>query len=188
MKRSHIFLSCVVVALVARASVGESDQAASVAVVEKIIHAEAQAWQYAGVDLRRGQVAVITVSGEWETNPDWHHKVGAGGNGHTKAAGTYVCPGAHEGCMLVRTGDKVLSFSTDAEAVTVNTAGKIYFCANDEPTERGAARFKEEERERGEQDYVGAVAIPASKRRTLGNGFVDNSGGIWVRVAVRAGK
>src|SRR5262249_20224267 len=129
-----------------------------------------------GIDLAKGQVATITASGTWVTNPMMKGpNVGAGGHVYNKAGKTYVKPGAGEGCLLVRTGDTVLAFTRNNDAVRITTPGKIYFCTNDEPTEAGFARARE---------YTNGMPIPAAKD-TIGVGFGDNSGALKVKVEVK---
>jgi hypothetical protein len=105
----------------------------------------------------------------------WERRVGAGGNPTYKGDERYVKSGANEGCLLVRTGDTVLAFSRDDEVIRISTPGKIYFCANDEPTPEGAARSRH---------YLGALPIPGT-RETGGLGFLDNCGTLEVRIVVK---
>jgi hypothetical protein len=154
-------------------------------VTEKEILAEAQAWQYSGVDLGQGFVATITASGEWKINPQWKRKVGPSGNPKAKAGKFYLKFGAAEGCLLVRNGDTVLAFSRDADTIVINKPGKIYFCANDEPTADGVTRFKDLLESKKGKHFLDALPIPALKEESGGSGFLDNSGSIKVRVAVK---
>jgi hypothetical protein len=155
------------------------------AVFEKDIHAEAQAWQFSGVDLPKGAIASLSAKGSWKTNPLWRQSFGAGGNPKTKAGTFYLRAGAKEGCLLVRIGNTVLPFFKDEDVVVVDTPGKIYCCANDEPTEDGTARFKDLLEGKHAKGYRDALPIQALKRGNGGSGFLDNVGIITVRVAVK---
>ncbi len=154
-------------------------------VMEKEILAEAQAWQYGGVDLGKGFVATITASGEWKINPLWKRKVGPGGNPQAQAGKFYLKLGAAEGCLLVRSGETVMAFSRDADTIVINTPGKIYFCANDEPTDEGVTRFKDLLESKKGKSFLDAIPIPALKDASGGSGFLDNTGFIKVRVATK---
>jgi hypothetical protein len=159
----------------ARVPVGAQAPAHAEEVFRREVQAIGQAWQFSGVDLPKGYVATLTASGKWDINATWDRRVGAGGHPTYKASDRYVKGGASEGCLLVRTGDTVLAFSRDDEVIRIDTPGKIYFCANDEPTEDGAAQSRH---------YVGALPIPATGA-TGGQGFLDNSGTLEVRIAVK---
>jgi hypothetical protein len=110
--------------------------------------------------------------------------LGAAGKSKTKAGNTYVKPGAQEGCLLVRIGDDILTFTKDDDKIVIKTPGKIYFCSNDEPTEDGATRFKELLEGKNAKDYEGALPIAAPKETSVGVGFLDNIGSLHVRLTV----
>jgi hypothetical protein len=167
-------LTLVVAALAVQVA-ASADRPSPGGVTEKEVHAARQAWQYSGVDLPQGSEARISATGGWEINPTWEKKVGAGGNSEYKAADNYVKPGANEGCLLVKVGDTVRAFAKDGEVIRVTTPGKIYFCANDLPTDDGFTKAKE---------YANAVPIPAAKDAG-GDGFLDNSGTLKVRIEVK---
>jgi hypothetical protein len=154
-------------------------------VVEKEVYAEAQAWQYSGIDLPQGFSAAITSSGEWKINPQWKKNVGAAGNPKIKAGRFYLKPGANEGCLLVRSGDAILHFSRDAEEILVTTPGKIYFCANDEPTQDGFARLKDLLEGKNAKRYADAIPVKAAENESGGSGFLDNTGAIKIRLEVK---
>jgi hypothetical protein len=144
----------------------------------KEIQADGQAWQYSGVKLPAGYTATITTTGTWQINETWDKKVGAGGNSTYKAGDAYVKSGANEGCLLVRTGDKVQAFSKDDEVVRITTPGKIYFCANDIATDDGLAKA---------ELFVQGIPIQPGKD-AHGNGYKDNDGALKVRLVVTKSK
>jgi hypothetical protein len=138
------------------------------------VRADQQAWQYSGVDLPRGYLATLRATGQWTAVPGYG-PVGPGGHPElSKALEFYVLPGANRGCLLVRSGDILLAFSRDEEAVEIITPGKIYFCCNDERTPQGAQKTQP-----GKED----IAIPKASFR-FGEGFADNNGTIKVTLTV----
>ena len=153
-------------------------------IVEKEIYAEAQAWQFSGIDLPKGSTATITATGKWNVNPQWKKKVGPAGNAKVKAGMFYLEPGAHEGCLLLRSGDTVRAFSDDAQTIVIDTPGKIYFCANDEPTQDGLARFKDLVGGKNGKRFADAIPIDAKEQASGGSGFLDNTGAIKIRIQI----
>ena len=185
MTRSCFLLVLLLVVLLAwHPRTALSDAPKNEAVTEKEIHAEAQAWQYSGVDLAKDHVATITAKGEWKINPLWKQAFGAGGKPKSPAGLSYLKSGANHGCLLLRTGDEIVAFSKDDDTLVIKTPGKIYFCANEEPNEDGVARFKEQMEGKRAKDYAGALAIPAPKEASTGCGFLDNTGSLRVRLVV----
>jgi hypothetical protein len=137
------------------------------------VQAAGQAWQFSGVDLPEGYEAAISAKGMWTTHPR-EGAVGAGGGEIDPGDKFYVKNGAAHGCLLVRTGDKVLSFSKDDQVVHIETPGPIYFCANDARTQEGARRSR---------GYINSLPIPGMTNR--GVGFTDNRGELLVRIVVK---
>jgi hypothetical protein len=142
---------------------------------EKDVQASVPPWQYSGVDIPPGYMAVVTVTGGWSANPGWGRKVGAGGNPEYKAGSRCAREGANEGCLLVMLGNgEVIAFSRDDEQIKVTTPGKLHFACNDEPTQPGY----------GEAPVrIGPFGIGSPNQD--GAGYRDNSGTLKVRISLK---
>lgn len=178
MKRFVLAVAVVAGSVLGSARALPDDEVPFEEVFVKEVQANGQAWQFSGVKLPEGYTATITATGSWGINETWEKKVGAGGNSDFAAADNYVKPGAREGCLLVRTADTFVAFDKDDGKVVIDKPGKIYFVANDLPTEEGLKRAAL---------FVQGVPIQTAKDAG-GSGYQDNTGALTVRIVVRKNK
>jgi hypothetical protein len=174
MYRSSLPIAAILGAVVLGSVAAGEDPTDSEEVFIKEVQAAGQAWQFSGVYLPKGYTATVTAGGTWGVNETWEKKVGPGGHPDYQAGDAYVKSGAHEGCLLVRSGDTVLAFSKDDEVIRINTPGNIYFCANDVATAEGL--------EKADTFVLGIPIQPAKDAH--GSGYQDNDGVIKARVVV----
>jgi hypothetical protein len=119
------------------------------------VDARLDSWQHSSVDLGPGERAEVSAYGCWMIFPPHVH--GAGGHGTTAVSRQFVCPGAIEGCLLVKEGQgRVHSFSADDQVISVAVPGSLAFQANDERVEpSGGAAYAR----RGFADNNGCLCV-----------------------------